>query len=368
MKDKLAAVDELPGLEDAQRMSLREDVRRSCRSLAFSRYYSRLWVTFTFWGTVLLSIGGAFAIHAWAAHWREGIGWLGIVAGGSIGVIVFFAFPWMTRKLRGKYRRSKFLKRFFVLMFAASLPLLVIYPIKHYSWPVWLASAACFTLCFAVVALMEALVMYKMAKRRRVRLHNPNLAAALAILDAAALVGRNRRDWQSSRTSRMVISEIEDLARKIQDELSLSSRIGRRHADVFSRTLLEAARVAEVIRQHKKLIACASGEGSFEDVSVSLSNAARALFANDRGKLLKDAPEVILKRRVQILVRHLLPVILMVSAAFVLPLLPPISDQDKLADGIRITLLVSAVLALISPRSESSAKILDVLGKAIPGK
>ncbi|MGX1760050.1 hypothetical protein ACWIG5_24590 [Streptomyces lydicus] len=89
---------------------------------------------------------------------------------------------------------------------------------------------------------------------------------------------------------------------------------------------------------------------------------------NDRSKLLENAPDAVLKQRLTLMARHMFPVLLLTAAAIALPLVPPISDQAKIADSVRWTFIVAAVLALIAPRSDSSAKILDVLGKSMSSK
>ncbi|MFI8787113.1 hypothetical protein [Streptomyces sp. NPDC055105] len=368
VNDAVAEVKELPALDDAQRKSLRLDVRRSCRPHALIKYYSRLWIRYSFGGAIFLTIAAGFGTHAWVTHWSKRLDSWGIVGGIVLGFFIFALLPLATKMFSGKYRRQRIFRYYMLLTLLTYVGSLIALSLKHDFWITVLAGCAIFPICFLLASLIELVFSYKESEVQRLRLKYAYSAAGLAMLETAALVSRNRNDWQSSKVSRLAIREIEGLARKVQDELSLSSRIGRWHPDVFSPTAIEAARVAQTVRLHKKLIACASGESDFENVAASLSNGAQALLANKRSKLLEGAPEAVLKQRVNIVLRHLFPVVLLISAAILLPLAPPISGEEKIADSIRLTLLLAGVLALISPRSESSAKILDVVGKAIPGK
>jgi hypothetical protein len=297
-------------------------------------------------------------------HWNNG--WIGILLGLALGVLALFLLP--LKRIRRRHRRLATLRGYYILTVAAYPVFVLIYSLNGAFWAAFVVGYATFPLSYLIAAFIEAMGLSRVARKRNSRLHHAYAAAALAMLDTAVRVSRNRGKWQSSAVSRSLIDEVEFLARTIQRHLALKDRTGSLHPDVSSQTASEAQRVAYMVRQHKKLIACASGVSDFVEVASSFTNAARALLANNRSKLLEGAPEVALRRRVKDALRYVFPAILLLIAALTLPLIPLISEQEKVADGVRVTLIVAGVLALIAPRSESAAKILDVLGNAMSPK
>ncbi|WP_406007743.1 hypothetical protein OG440_17445 [Streptomyces sp. NBC_00637] len=314
-----------------------------------------------------LMFGLAAATSAFLNLWSESTQAAEVFVGLLIGIILFFIFALSLRVMKGRGRKNRFLRRFLFISFAVYPSFSATYSVVSESWVAYTVGAAIVPISFFAAVFFFELWMYKFA-RRRVLPGSVYNRTALVMLETAALVSRSRLEWQSSGVSRRIVAALEDLAGACQDTLAIRSRIGRWHADVFSQTAVEALKVAHVVRRHKKLIACASGPSDFDRVSVSLANGVSALLVNDRNKLLENAPEVVLKDHVRQLIRHIVPVLLLIAAAIVLPLVPPISDQGKVADSIRLTFIVAAVLALVAPRNESSTRILDVLGKATSPK
>ncbi|MFB7078803.1 hypothetical protein [Streptomyces sp. NPDC056308] len=368
VEEALAEVNDLAGIGDAQRQLLRRKVRRSVgRSRAKRRYYTALWMPFIQLTLFSLMGGLVVATSAFLGMWNYASRASEVLGGLLVGMILFVATVLGLRAVNGRGRRNRILKRVLFLSFVAYPVFSGTYSVVSESWVAYTAGAAIAPISFFTLALLFELAVRKFA-RRRVLPDTVYNRTAMTMLEVAALISRSREEWQSSAVSRRVVAALEDLAMVCQEALALRSRIGRWHADVFSQTAVEALRIAHVVREHKKLIACASGPGDFDAVVISLTNGVTALLVNDRNKLLENAPEAVLKDRVKQLVRHVMPVILLIVAAIVLPLVPPISDQGKVADSIRLTFIVAAVLALVAPRSESATRILDVLGKATSPK
>lgn len=360
-------MDDISGLDDAQRRVLRAKVRRSVsRARAASRYGTSLWMPVILLMLMLLMTGLAAATSKLLQHWSKtphsNDVWIGLL----IGFASLFLLTTALKGVTGRYRRNIVLKRFLILAFAVYPSFSVTYSVVNESWIAYTSGAAITPISFFVATLVFTLV--RRTARRPVAPDTVYDRTAEAMLETAALVSRSRTEWYSGKVSRRVVLALEDLARTCQDTLSLRSRIGRWNADVFSQTAVEALRVAHVVREHKKMIVCASGPSDFDEVAVSLTNGLNALLANDRNKLLENAPDAVFKDRVKEIVRHVVPVVLLIAAAVILPMIPPISGQEKVADGIRLTFIVAAVLALVAPRSESSTRILDVLSKATSPK
>ncbi|WP_158708446.1 hypothetical protein [Streptomyces sp. NRRL S-244] len=369
VSEAVAAVDDLPGLDDTQRNVLRRKVRRSVsRSRGANRYRVRLWYPVVNFIVVASMLGLIAATSAWMKHWNREPDGGEIGIGLAIGFILLSAVVLVPSKTSGQNRRNRLLKQFFFLAFVAYPSSILTYALTQDPWVSYIAGAAIIPISIFISSLFVVTIMGKVMRRRPVSADSVYDRTALAMLETAALVSRSRSEWQSSTVSRRVVAAIEDLARTCQGGLSLRSRVGRWHADVFSRTAVEALRVAHVVREHKKLIVCASSAEDFDKVAISLSSGLDALLANDRSKLLEHAPDVVLKERVRVVVRHLIPVVLLIAAAVILPMIPPLSGQDKVADSVRLTFIVAAVLALVAPRSESSTRILDTLSKATSSK
>ncbi|NEC85040.1 hypothetical protein [Streptomyces sp. SID12501] len=370
VNEACAAVDELPGLDSVQRRTFRKSVRRNvCFARAPYQYFVHRRMRLIFFSTLTLACFLAFLAQVWFENSNSRTDSSGLIVGGLSGLLIFtILVPRVIRRIRGKRRRSSVARIFMFLNLVAYISSVVVYPLVGAAWPTFVTGAAAFPLAFLLSGFAILSIYRKAVGPRLVRPDCTHIAAALAMLDAAALVSRSQSKWHYPQVSRDVVMELEYLARTVQSELSLTHRIGRWHPDLFSQTSVEALKVAHVVRQHKKVIVCASSASDFEKVALSLTSGTQALLVNDRSKLLEGAPDVVRKERIKIAIKHVFPVVLLIAAAIILPLVPPISGQDKIADSIRLTLIVAAVLALVAPRSDSSARILDTLGKAMPSK
>ena len=369
VNEALSNVDDLTGVPESQRARLRPKVCKStCRTRAANNYIAQIMMPVIFGLLILSIVALAIAATAWMQYWSQGSGSEFLGLGIVFGLILMNAIVAYVQNFSGRYRGSRVIYHFFNLGVFAYISSLLTYSIVKESWVVYIIGASIAPNGYLIATRVIATLRGRLMSRRSTRPESLYDAVALLMLDTAALVSRERRNWQSGKVSRRIVARIEDLARACERSIALRSRIGRWHADVFSETAVEALRVAHVVREHKKMIACASKAGDFDDVARSLANGVEALLESNRGKLLENAPDAILKDRLKVLVRHVFPVVILVVAAIILPLVPTISAQDKLADSVRLTLIVAAVLALVAPRNESSTRILDLLGKTMPSK
>ncbi|WP_159050388.1 hypothetical protein [Streptomyces cellostaticus] len=365
IQDTMQAVDDLPGLDPMQRRLLRVDVRRAiCRPRAKTTYFTQLWMPVYFLLSAMSAIGVLIGTSAWTKGLESKLITVGFTAGAASTIVIMF----IAKRLNGRYRRSRLLKIYLQSSFMLYLFSFLAYSALRQPWTGVTLSAASIPMTLFIGVYSYSIFVAVGMRRQSVSAGTIYGRAARSMLETAAFISRNRSKWDSARVARKAVAAIEDLGRTCQDTLALRSRIGVWHADVFSQTATEALRVAHLVREHKKLIVCASTEDDFERVAISFSNGLAALLQNDRSKLLENAPEAVRKERFKILIQHLLPVVLFTTAAITLPMVPPISNQDKIAESVRLTFIVAAVLSLVSPRSDSSTRILDVLGKALPSK
>ncbi|MEU6274705.1 hypothetical protein ABZ871_20175 [Streptomyces populi] len=356
---------DLPGIDTAQRRALRTKVRRIvCRPRATTLYLTRIW-TPIYWVISMMTVLGALTGTAILTKGLEkdlaAIGALSGVCSTGLTILV-------SSRLNGRYRRSRLLRIYLQASFLLYFFSVLAHSALKQSWTGVTAAAAAFPMALFIAVFTYSIFVAVLVRRRLGTTGNIYGRAARSTLETAAYIARNKTRWDSSRVSRKAVAAIEDLARAYQDTLALRSRIGLWHADVFSQTATEALRIAHLVRGHKKLIVCASAETDFQRVAESLTGGLTALLENDRATLLANAPEATRKENLKILIKHLMPVVLFTSAAIVLPMIPPISNQEKIAESVRLTLIVAAVLSLVAPRNDSSARILDIVGKAMPSK
>ncbi|MET7736362.1 hypothetical protein ABZT02_34115 [Streptomyces sp. NPDC005402] len=365
IRDTMQAVDDLPGFNAIQRRELRKDVRRIiCRPRVATMHLTQLWMPAYY----LVTCISFFGILAGTLAWTKEAAVRPASIGFAIGVSAMAVTMLISRTLNGRYRRIRLLRNYLNSSFLLYLFSALSYSALQASWAAATAMVATFPMSLFVGIYSYSAIIALTVRRRMGRTGNIYRIAARSMLETAALISRSRTRWDSPQISRKAVASIEDLARACQNSLTLRPRIGFWHADVFSQTATEALKVAHLVREHKKPIVCASMEEDFERVATSLSHGFIALLNNDRSKLLENAPEAIRKDRLKIALRHLLPVALFTAAAIALPMIPPISDQEKIAESLRLTFIVAAILSLVAPRSDSSTRILDTLEKSIPSK
>ncbi|MGW2823025.1 hypothetical protein ACWC24_18850 [Streptomyces sp. NPDC001443] len=184
----------------------------------------------------------------------------------------------------------------------------------------------------------------------------------LALVDACAVTHAHRGTWFLRRSRTVVERALQNAARKAESAVSARPFPGGRGP-----ARADALRLAAVIRRHRTPIARASGPASFDRVTQSLWSGALALIDDDWEALTAAAPAVTVLSRLRRVAAAVWSPAVLLAAAVALPWIPAVAQAPAVADGVRVTLVITAVLGLVLPR-ESSAKasILDTLGKALP--
>ncbi|MFC4332081.1 hypothetical protein ACFPC0_30810 [Streptomyces andamanensis] len=145
-----------------------------------------------------------------------------------------------------------------------------------------------------------------------------------------------------------------------------------RSASIFDRESRSIARreafgVADVIRKHKYVLSRAGGPGSHVRVMASLWAGITALTQDDWESVVAQIDQAPRISKIHAAWQRLLPPLVLLTAAFALPLIPDVARIPTVAGSLRITLLITAALTLVLPRESSArAPILDALGKALP--
>ncbi|WP_405634379.1 hypothetical protein OHB53_09410 [Streptomyces sp. NBC_00056] len=115
------------------------------------------------------------------------------------------------------------------------------------------------------------------------------------------------------------------------------------------------------------MIIRANGPKSYDRVIESMSAGIIALTDDDWESLMAHALPVSGVSKLRSAVQRIFPPTVMLAAAFLIPLIPQVASSPAVSGSVRVTLMVTAALALILPRESSArAPILDALSKANP--
>jgi len=183
---------------------------------------------------------------------------------------------------------------------------------------------------------------------------------------AVRAVQISERTWPSTRAMRYCDHQLRELWTISHEELRSTyagiASGGEQAAEE------DAARVSSSIQHHRMLL-LSSGPGPVRSaVLLSLQDGLACVIEGDRGRLTENLPP--LSRRVRLLdrLKRFAPGTVLLGAGLVLPMLSPIAQDSGLAGNLRITLLVMAVLSLVSAPENVSGKIEDLLDRAMPWK
>ncbi|MEV5104986.1 hypothetical protein ACFQ7G_24040 [Streptomyces massasporeus] len=203
----------------------------------------------------------------------------------------------------------------------------------------------------------------------RARHCRPYDAAALRTLRLAATMKRSRTEWHTRKTVRQWVVDLEDIATLTAIDFTLPGRVSRADWDTWKEFREEAVRIAGIFRAHKGQVLRARSGEDVDEVVESLKNGVMAMLGGDRVLLLENAPEGISERDPFITwLRRAISGGLLISAGFLLPLLPIVADHAAAAQSLRWTLFVAGAAMLISASPEVNARVNDAFGKAIAGK
>ncbi|MFG2793007.1 hypothetical protein [Streptomyces sp. NPDC048419] len=197
---------------------------------------------------------------------------------------------------------------------------------------------------------------------------HPYDALLVAMATACAEAHTHRSHWFKPTSTREVLASLERaasaaemLAGKFSRLTSITDMEARKTAKE------EAFGIAELIRKHKYAISRASGPGSYDRVIASLWAGITALVNDDWAAMLTEVNQSPRISKLHAAWQRLLPPVVLLGAAFTLPLIPDVANIPAVASSLRVTLLITAALTLVLPRESSArAPILDALGKALP--
>ncbi|WP_432070039.1 hypothetical protein [Streptomyces sp. AA1529] len=186
----------------------------------------------------------------------------------------------------------------------------------------------------------------------------------LGLVDVCEVTHAHRGTWFQEGSRKAVERALEKAARKAETALP-----ARPFPDGRGPARADTLRLAAVIRQHRTPIARAGGPASFDIVTESLWAGVLALIDDDWETLTAAAPPVTALSRLRRTAAAVWPPVVLLTAAVALPWIPAVAQAPDVADGVRVTLIITAVLSLVLPRDSSAkASILDALSKALSSR
>jgi hypothetical protein len=221
----------------------------------------------------------------------------------------------------------------------------------------------------AVLALAELCVLFLRFGAEEKRSGRPSsldgVATRLVVVAAGVWRCSDRAGEVGDREVRSLVAALESAAREAQRCFRLGvpwrDRATRRAAGA------DGARLAAVLRAHKAPLMRALGPADFAAVARSLTGGLDARARGDLATMLRTAPEVTAPRGPWPWLRRLGPAAVLAVLGIVLPLLPPLREVAPAAAAARTSLLVGALMAVVTGGVRVPEYVQKVLGKAAPG-
>ncbi|MFJ2148613.1 hypothetical protein ACIOHB_07515 [Streptomyces microflavus] len=191
----------------------------------------------------------------------------------------------------------------------------------------------------------------------------------LSLLSCAGRTQKWSGRWSEPSRSRYLVAEIESAARKFESAARMQRRSPFIDRSSKRAALTHTYRISAAIRNHKAILVNAGTSDDYVKVSESLSSAVYLISTGQTMGLLENAPEVTVISQFRRAIRRFLPALILLVAAFSLPLIPAIDGNAQLVSSIRVTLLVAGVLALVLPvDSPASGRIMETLTRSLTWK
>ncbi|WP_155128682.1 hypothetical protein [[Actinomadura] parvosata] len=172
------------------------------------------------------------------------------------------------------------------------------------------------------------------------------------------------RPWANGNYIRLLVAELE---RAAQDaEKFALQHVPYRDTATRRKAQILGLRFAEAIRSHKEALVRTAKVEDLAATEESLILGLEAWTKGDLETLLAAVPDAEVKRKWQPVLGRLWPAAILCAGAFAIPALPLFSNAPEAASSARITLLIAAVLAVLSGGITPSERINSVVDKIFP--
>jgi hypothetical protein len=190
---------------------------------------------------------------------------------------------------------------------------------------------------------------------------------ALRTLRCAAYIHTTRKEWTSSRRSRIWCKHLEVLARQADATFSLPARTPRGN-HLRPSLQADARRLAAVIRDHQRILVTAKGVEDVDRAVNSLINGSEAMLKGNRAALLLRAePDLPRFDRFKALLSRWVPGVILLTIGTLLPR-APISIDGVILKNMQWVLILAGIVSLVSSNKEVTSRINDTFTRGVTWK
>jgi hypothetical protein len=223
-----------------------------------------------------------------------------------------------------------------------------------------IAEIACISFLIPIFAGAIAIlteISGRISRPRTARLSDslgPGDATLIDMVNLAFLTNHRRLKWNNSNTVTRLLAEFESAARMAEYAFpGRSALILLKDADTTAWARDQSVRLAAGLRRHKRAILLAHGPGSLDEVTQSLCSGLSSASQGNWNELTRFPGLPAGQTRLKRLARFVAPPALLIAAAVFIPILAGTAAER---DTIRASLIVAAILALITALSPESAE------------
>jgi hypothetical protein len=198
---------------------------------------------------------------------------------------------------------------------------------------------------------------------------DPGDATLIDLVNLAFLTNRSRSSWQDPYDTTRLLAEFERAARTA--EYAFPGRNGRalaRDTQTKNWARDKSARLAAGFRLQKRTILLAQGPDASDAIIQSLCSGLVSACNGNWEELTKSDAPPSGPTRLKRLARLLTPPALLAAAAIYIP---ELAKTTEIRSAIRVSLIIAAILALItavSPESEKAADTVQTIVGKLPGQ
>ncbi|MDF3301206.1 hypothetical protein [Streptomyces tropicalis] len=214
------------------------------------------------------------------------------------------------------------------------------------------------------------------AAQRRIRTHwqaiGPYDRLLLQWTESVAAVLHSSRDWTTRASIERACQAIRSLASAVLNEFEMDWLFesgSRLHAEHQA----DAIALSRYVGGYQKHLSHAPAGPELDAVVKDLLDGLAHLALGDRKALLRNIEPVVEKGEektwkdtAESVAKRVFPSLILAGAGIGLPYISGVAASGELAGNLRITLVVMAVLSLISAPDDVSKKVNDALAKALP--
>ncbi|MFC7810150.1 hypothetical protein [Streptomyces olivaceus] len=210
------------------------------------------------------------------------------------------------------------------------------------------------------IHMVESLVSRRFQKPQRRR---PLDAVLVELMAAMWACFRGRAQWWEPGNIKAVRARLALAVEAASDTTTVRRRMSITEVAVRRRARQEHAALAELIRRHDRAITQVRTAQEYDAITDSLRVGALALATGDLETLMEHSSAEPPASRGNRLMRRTGSSLILATFAMVIPLLPGVNSAT--GNGVRVLLLMTAVLALLQVGDSASGSIRSALERSL---